>query len=488
VDTEERAAFNAAAESWIVRGEGIGIEFVPPGTLRTEEMILNIGPGHPSTHGVLRIILELDGEVIVRAQPVIGYMHRGAEKLAEYRDVRQVLVLMNRHDWLSAFNNELGWVLAVERLAGIEVPERASWIRTMLAEWDRVLNHLMFTGSFPLELGAITPMFYAFIERELVQGLMESATGSRMHFSYIRPGGLRDDLPRGWLKRSAEVLEQVREKLEDFENLVMGNEIVVARTRGIGVISPEMAISYGCSGPTLQGSGVPMDMRKDEPYAMYGEVEFDVPVGRKGDSYDRRCCLACSYRTCSRPSARSSTSSATWTGSSARGVLMTARVRGREEPFPLGKLVGQEPAPRPPAVLVGLRELRHHDAHLLVVTPGGDPQERRHVAIAREDLLDLHPDRPRGGVVQQGEEAPHAVATSERATRRRVTRRVPHDVGRERLQHERQVAGRERGDRLAHLRRVGVFHPNRLRTRTRRPRPDRSRAPSTPSSGRSDPA
>ena len=166
------------------RGGGLDIEIVPQGTLATQEMILNIGPQHPSTHGVLRIILELDGEVITRAEPVIGYMHRGAEKLAEYRDTRQVLVLMNRHDWLSAFNNELGWIIAVERLAGIEVPERAQWIRTMLAEWNRILNHLMFMGSYPLELGAITPIFYAFIERELIQGLMESATGGRMHFSF----------------------------------------------------------------------------------------------------------------------------------------------------------------------------------------------------------------------------------------------------------------------------------------------------------------
>ncbi len=287
MDTEERAAFTAAAEHWMVRGGGVGVEVVPQGTLRTEEMILNIGPQHPSTHGVLRIILELDGEVISRAEPVIGYMHRAAEKLAEYRDARQVLVLMNRHDWLSAFNNELGWVLAVEHLAGIEVPERASWIRTMLAEWNRVLNHLMFMGSYPLELGAMTPIFYAFIERELIQGLMEAATGGRMHFSYVRPGGLKDDLPRGWLRQSAEVLSQVRKKLKDFDNLVMGNEIVFGRTRGIGVLPPETAIAYGCSGPTLQASGVPMDARKDEPYAMYEEVEFDVPVGRNGDSYDR---------------------------------------------------------------------------------------------------------------------------------------------------------------------------------------------------------
>src|ERR671937_1552503 len=145
----------------------------------SQEMTLNIGPQHPSTHGVLRLILELDGEKIIRAEPVIGYMHRAAEKLAEVRDARQVLVLMNRHDWLSAFNNELGWVMAVERLAGIEVPERAQWIRTMMAEWNRILNHLMFCGSFPLELGAMTPMFYAFREREMIQDLVESATGAR---------------------------------------------------------------------------------------------------------------------------------------------------------------------------------------------------------------------------------------------------------------------------------------------------------------------
>jgi len=287
VDTQERAAFTAAAEHWMVRGGGVDIEVVPAGTLRTEAMILNIGPQHPSTHGVLRIVLELDGEVIVRAEPVIGYMHRAAEKLAEHRDARQVLVLMNRHDWLSAFNNELGWVLAVEKLAGIEVPERARWIRTMLAEWNRILNHLMFVGSYPLELGAMTPIFYAFIEREMIQALMEAATGARLHYSYVRPGGLKDDLPRGFLKQSAEVLAHVRKKLRDLDNLVMGNEIVMARTKDIGVITPEMGIAYGCSGPTLQASGVPMDPRKDAPYEKYGEVEFQVPVGRHGDSYDR---------------------------------------------------------------------------------------------------------------------------------------------------------------------------------------------------------
>ncbi len=281
----ERATFSSSSDAWMLRGGGIDVVVESP--IRTEEMILNIGPQHPSTHGVLRVVLELDGERITRAEPVIGYMHRAAEKLAEYRDPTQVLVLMNRHDWLSAFNNELGWVMAVERMMGLEIPERAQWIRTMLAEWNRILNHLMFCGSFPLELGAMTPMFYAFREREMIQHLMESCTGARMHHSFVRVGGLKDDLPRGFLKESGEVLAWVRAKLHDFETLIMGNEIVFARTKGIGVLAPEVAVAYGCSGPVLQASGVPMDPRKDDPYMKYDEVDFDVPVGNDGDCYDR---------------------------------------------------------------------------------------------------------------------------------------------------------------------------------------------------------
>src|SRR6266545_3374810 len=173
MDVRERPAFESSQVASLIRGGGLEVEVRPTGDFSTEEMILNIGPQHPSTHGVLRVVLELDGEVIVRAEPVIGYMHRAAEKLAEVRDVRQIGVLMNRHDWLSSFNNELGFYLAVEKLCDIEVPERAQWIRTMFAEWNRVLNHLMFTGSFPLELGAMTPMFYAFREREMIQALLE---------------------------------------------------------------------------------------------------------------------------------------------------------------------------------------------------------------------------------------------------------------------------------------------------------------------------
>jgi NADH-quinone oxidoreductase subunit D len=286
--TDDQATISRYGDAWLARGGGIDIVVEQRGgDLATEEMILNIGPQHPSTHGVLRLILELDGERIVKADPVIGYMHRGAEKLAEHRDARQVMVLMNRHDWLSAFNNELGWVLAVERLADIEVPERARWIRTMFAELNRLLNHLVFAGSFPLELGAMTPVFYAFREREMIQDIMESATGARMHHSYTRVGGLKDDLPRGFVERMREAIPIVRTKLGDFENLIMGNDIIHARTVGVGIIPPEVAIAYGCSGPVIQGSGIPMDPRKDEPYEKYDEVEFDVPVGSNGDAYDR---------------------------------------------------------------------------------------------------------------------------------------------------------------------------------------------------------
>jgi NADH-quinone oxidoreductase subunit D len=285
VDTPTRPAFQSHEVTALVRGGGVDI--IPAGEFQTEEMILNIGPQHPATHGVLRIVIELDGEVIKRAEPVSGYMHRGAEKLAEYRDARQTLVLMNRHDWLSAFNNELGWTIAVERMAGIEVPDRAQWIRTMLAEWNRIMNHLVFMGSYPLELGAITPLFYTFREREMCQDLVESATGARMHHSFARVGGLKDDLPRGFLSRSADVLQAVRRMVREYEQLIMGNEIVFARCRDVGPMSKEMAIAYGCSGPVAQAAGVPIDPRKDEPYEKYGEVEFNVPVGERGDSYDR---------------------------------------------------------------------------------------------------------------------------------------------------------------------------------------------------------
>jgi NADH-quinone oxidoreductase subunit D len=199
-------------------------------------------------------------------------MHRGAEKLFEVRDYRQIIVLANRHDWLSAFSNELGVVLGVERMLGMEVPERAVWARTLLAELNRVLNHLMFLGSYPLELGAITPVFYAFREREELQAVMEEASGGRMHYMFNRVGGLKEDLPAGWLERVSYAVRAVRARLPELESLIVGNEILEARTRGVGVLAPEMIAAYGVSGPIARASGVDLDLRRDEPYLAYAEL------------------------------------------------------------------------------------------------------------------------------------------------------------------------------------------------------------------------
>jgi NADH-quinone oxidoreductase subunit D len=267
-------------------GEAMLVE-LREGELQTQDMNLNIGPQHPATHGVLRIILDIDGEKIARATPVIGYMHRAFEKLAEARDYRQIMALVNRHDWLSALNNELGVALAVERMMELEVPERAEWIRVLMCEWNRVLNHLMFVGSFGLELGAITPVFFAFREREDIQHLMESATGGRLHFTYVRVGGLKEDLPRGFLAASKQMTATIRVRVQEYRDLLQGNEIFIGRTKGVGRLPGDVALDYGVSGPTLQASGVPEDARKTEPYCVYDRMQFDVPVGENGDSNDR---------------------------------------------------------------------------------------------------------------------------------------------------------------------------------------------------------
>ncbi len=266
------------------------------GGLPTQDMILNIGPQHPSTHGVLRLRLVLDGEVIKSAEPIVGYMHRGAEKLFEVRDYRQILVLTNRHDWLSAFSNELGVALAVERMLGMEVPVRAVWARTLLTELNRVLNHLMFLGSYPIEMGAITPIFYAFRERETLQAVMEEASGGRMHYMFNRVGGLRDDLPAGWTGRARVAVGDVRRRIPQIRDLVLGNEIFRARTVGIGVLSPYLVRQYGVSGPVARASGVDVDLRRDEPYLAYASLFGPGGPGRvvtrsEGDCYARFSCL-----------------------------------------------------------------------------------------------------------------------------------------------------------------------------------------------------
>ena len=269
---------------------------VGAGGLASTDMVLNIGPQHPATHGVLRLQLVVDGERIVTAEPIVGYMHRGAEKLFEVRDYRQIIVLANRHDWLSAFSNELGVVLGVERMLGMEVPERAVWARTLLAELNRLLNHLMFLGAYPLELGAITPVFYAFREREELQAVMEEVSGGRMHYMFNRVGGLKEDLPAGWLGRAAAAVAAVRRRLPDIEDLVVGNEIVHARTRGVGVLTREVAAAYGVSGPIARASGLDLDLRRDEPYLAYGTLFAPGGPGRvvtrtAGDALARLECL-----------------------------------------------------------------------------------------------------------------------------------------------------------------------------------------------------
>ncbi|TVR32755.1 MAG: NADH-quinone oxidoreductase subunit D [Nitriliruptor sp.] len=272
-------------------GEDFHLEIIGDGDFDTAEMSLSIGPAHPATHGVFRIVLDMDGERVIGARPVIGYMHRGFEKLAEYRDFRQIMALVNRHDWLSGFSNELGVALAVEQMLEMEVPDRAQWIRMLIAEWNRVLNHLMFIGSFAIELGAITPMFYAFREREDIQHLLESATGGRLHFTYNQPGGLKIDLPKGFMQQSVDLLAQLRKRTPDFTDLILGNEIFQARTKGVGPLPADVALSYGVTGPTLHATGVPEDSRVTEPYLKYDEVDVHVPLGENGDSFDRFSCL-----------------------------------------------------------------------------------------------------------------------------------------------------------------------------------------------------
>lgn len=282
----------------VMASSGAGGDQLPTseGRFPTSTMTLNIGPQHPATHGVLRLKLTLDGERIMSAEPVIGYMHRGAEKLFEARDYRQIIMLANRHDWLSAFSNELGVVLGVEAMLGIEVPERATWLRTALAELNRILSHLMFAGSLGLELGAITPMFYAFGEREQIQHVLEELSGGRMHYMFNRVGGMKEDLPAGWLDRASGVVRKMRGRLSELEDILLGNEILMARTVGVGVISPDLVHQYGVSGPVARASGVDMDLRRDDPYLAYDEIfAADGPgkviTGTDGDGYARLTCL-----------------------------------------------------------------------------------------------------------------------------------------------------------------------------------------------------
>ncbi len=248
---------------------------------------INFGPQHPSAHGVLRLILEMDGEVIERCDPHVGLLHRGTEKLIEYKSYMQAVPYFDRLDYVSPMACEHAFALATEKLLGVEAPERAQWIRVMFAELTRVLNHLLNVGHFALDCGAISPSLWMYEEREKLLEFYERASGARFHSNYFRPGGVSKDLPAGLEQDIAAWAEEYPKFIDEMENLLNGNRIFKQRLVDIGVISAEDALAWGFSGPSLRGSGVAWDLRRAQPYDKYAEVEFDVPVGSHGDSYDR---------------------------------------------------------------------------------------------------------------------------------------------------------------------------------------------------------
>lgn len=256
--------------------------------LETEGMILNLGPQHPATHGTLRLIARLEGEQVIEAEPIMGYMHRGYEKLAEVRTYLQVTALINRIDWLGSFANEVPFILGAEQLMEVEVPERASWIRTLLFELSRIANISLFLGEMGLQLGAITPAFFAFRDREFVLNQIEQVTGGRFHPNFDRIGGLKDDIPAGWAEETKSVMKRIRTFCDEIEALLVGNEIFEARTRGIGVIPAKVGLAYGLSGANIRASGVDWDLRRDEPVGLvYDKLDWKVWTHPDGDSFAR---------------------------------------------------------------------------------------------------------------------------------------------------------------------------------------------------------
>jgi NADH-quinone oxidoreductase subunit D len=259
---------------------------------------INFGPQHPAAHGVLRLILEMDGEIVERADPHIGLLHRGTEKLLEYRTYMQVVPYFDRLDYVSPMCEEHSFALAVEKLLGIQAPERAQWIRTLFAEITRVLNHLLNVTTYALDVGAITPSLWGFEEREKLMEFYEAASGARLHSNYFRPGGVSRDLPAGLEERIAAWADTFPKFLDELEELLTGNRIWKQRTVDIGVFSAEEALAWGFSGPPLRASGVPWDLRRAQPYDKYAEVDFIVPVGRNGDCYDRYLLRIVEMREC----------------------------------------------------------------------------------------------------------------------------------------------------------------------------------------------
>ena len=257
----------------------------PAGT--AQAMVLNMGPQHPSTHGVLRVALELDGETVIRAEPDIGYLHTGIEKTCEAKTYMQAITLTDRMDYLCPLSNNLGYCLAVEKLLGLEIPKRAQYVRVLLTELTRIASHLVWLGTHAIDLGAMSVFLYCFREREEVMKIFEMMAGQRMMTSYFRIGGLALEPPSGWLERVTEFVESFPSHLEEYETLLTENRIWKMRTIGVGVISPQDAVAWGISGPALRAAGVDYDVRKYFPYSGYDEFEFDVPTRKESDCYAR---------------------------------------------------------------------------------------------------------------------------------------------------------------------------------------------------------
>ncbi|MGE5766107.1 MAG: NADH-quinone oxidoreductase subunit D, partial [Bacteroidota bacterium] len=258
--------------------------------VQIKPLTLNFGPQHPAAHGVLRLVLEMDGEVIERADPHIGLLHRGTEKLIEYKTYLQAVPYFDRLDYVAPMNQEHAFALATERLLGIEVPKRAQYIRVLYCEIGRILNHLLNITTFAIDVGAMTPLLWGFEEREKLMEFYERASGARLHAAYFRPGGVHQDLPAGLCDDILEFCARFPKLIDDIEGLLTENRIFRQRTVDIGVVSAEEANDWGFSGPMLRGSGVPWDLRKAQPYDCYEELEFDIPVGKNGDCFDRYLC------------------------------------------------------------------------------------------------------------------------------------------------------------------------------------------------------
>ncbi|MQF98580.1 MAG: NADH-quinone oxidoreductase subunit D [SAR202 cluster bacterium] len=256
--------------------------------IRTEPITVNIGPQHPSTHGVFRMRVTFDGEMIIDVEPIFGYLHRGSEKLAEERTYTQVITLTDRLDYVSSMSNNLSYVLAVEKLSGIVPPERAMYLRVIVAELQRIVSHLVATGFFLNDVGALaTPLMYCFREREKILDMFEMLCGARITLSFMRVGGIFQDAPSEFWEALTDFLEYMPGYIDEYERLITGNEILLSRTKDIGVLSSEQAINSSISGPILRASGVKWDLRKADPYDVYDRMEFEIPVGTVGDNYDR---------------------------------------------------------------------------------------------------------------------------------------------------------------------------------------------------------